>query len=121
MLEPESHELPGTNFEMTVEVAVHDRAHDLTAEDRSYAEKKLAAIVEHFDLVARAELEFDRDLKKRREPVHVVKVTLHMIGHRLPDLRAHEAGRDLRAVVDLLMDKIDGELAELKEKVKPHP
>ena len=104
-----------------MEVLIHDRAHDLTDEERDYAEKKLAAVVDRFDLVSRAELEFDRDLKKRREPLHVAKATLHLVGYRLRDLRASETGSDLRAVVDLLMDKIGGELSELKEKVKPHP
>jgi ribosomal subunit interface protein len=104
-----------------MEVAIHDRTHDVTAEERGYAERKVAALADHFDLIARAEVEFDRDVKKRREPLYVVKVTLHLIGHRLHDLRAHESGRDLRATVDLLMDKIDGELTTLKERVKPHP
>lgn len=119
MLEPETHSYSEPNLQM--EITTHDRTREITAEDRSYAEDKLAAVARHFDLVARADLEFDKDLKKRREPQHVVKVTLHLIGHRLSDLRAHETGRDLRAVVDLVMDKIDGELVALKEQVRPHP
>ncbi|HUZ87580.1 MAG TPA: HPF/RaiA family ribosome-associated protein [Candidatus Baltobacterales bacterium] len=104
-----------------MEVAIHDRTHHVPAEDISYAQGKLSTIAGRFDLVARAELEFDRDLKKRPHPLYVVKVQLYLIGHRLSDLRAHETGRDLRATVDLLMDKIDGELTTLKERVKAHP
>jgi len=79
------------------------------------------ALADHFDLITAAEVEFDRDLKKRREPLHVVKVTLHVVGHRLPDVRAHETGRDLRATFDLAMDKIGGEVTQLKERVMSHP
>lgn len=107
--------------EMTMEVAVHDRTHNVPAEDISYAEGKLSTIASRFDPVARAELEFDRDLKRSQMPLYVVKVHLNLIGHRLSDLRAHETGDDLRATVDLVMDKIDGELTTLKERIKAHP
>jgi ribosomal subunit interface protein len=78
-------------------------------------------LADHFDLITTAEVEFDRDVKKRREPLHVVKVTLHVVGRRLPDVRAHEAGRDLRATFDLAIDKIEGEVTQLKERVRAHP
>jgi ribosomal subunit interface protein len=103
-----------------MEVAIHDRAHNLPAEIRAYVEKKLIGLADHFDLISAAEVEFDRDLKKRREPLHVVKVTVHLLGHRLPDVRAHESGRDLRTTFDLAMDKIGGEVTQLKEQVRAH-
>ena len=104
-----------------MEVAIHDRAHNLSTEVRAYVEKNVKGLADHFDLVTAAEVEFDRDLKKRREPLHVVKVTVHVLGHRLQDIRAHETGRDLRATFDLAIDKIDGEVTQLKERVRAHP
>jgi ribosomal subunit interface protein len=104
-----------------MEVAIHDRTHNLPTEVRAYVEKKVMGLADHFDLITAAEGEFDRDLKKRREPLHVVKVTLHVLGHRLQDIRAHETGRDLRATFDLAMDKIDGEVTQLKDRVRAHP
>ncbi len=104
-----------------MEVTVHDRTHTVEPEFRSYAAAKVAALVDHFDLITSAEIEFDRDLKKRRQPLQVVKITLHLLGHRLADLRAHEAGRVQRATFALALDKIDGELTRLKEQVRPHP
>lgn len=103
-----------------MEVAIHDRAHNLPTEVRAYVEKKVMGLADHFDLISAAEVEFDRDLKKRREPLHVVKVTVHLLGRRLPDVRAHESGRDLRTTFDLAMDKIDGEVTQLKERVRAH-
>ena len=104
-----------------MEVAIHDRTHNLPTEVRAYVERKVIGLADHFDLITAAEVEFDRDVKKRREPLHVVKVTLHVVGHRLPDVRAHEVGRDLRATFDLAMDKIVGEVTQLKERVTAHP
>jgi ribosomal subunit interface protein len=104
-----------------MELAIHDRTHNLPTEVRAYVEKKVMGLADHFDLITAAEVEFDRDLKKRREPLHVVKVTLHVLGHRLQDIRAHETGRDLRATFDLAMDKIDGEVTQLKDRVRAHP
>ncbi len=104
-----------------MEVAIHDRTHNLPIEIRAYVEKKVIGLADHCDLITAAEVEFDRDLKKRREPLHVVKVTLHVVGHRLPDVRAHETGRDLRTTFDLAIDKIDGEVTQLKERTKAQP
>ena len=104
-----------------MEVAIHDRTHKLTAEVRTYVEKKVMGLGDHFDLITAADVEFDRDLKKRREPLHVVKISLRLLGHRLPDVRAHETGRDLRTTFDLAMDKVEGEATQLKERVRAHP
>jgi ribosomal subunit interface protein len=101
--------------------AIHDRTQDVSPEVKTCVEDKVIGLADHFDLISAAEVEFDRDLKKRREPLHVVKVTLHLVGHRLRDLRASETGHDQRATFDLLMAKIDGEVTRLKEQVRAHP
>jgi ribosomal subunit interface protein len=103
-----------------MEVTIHDRTHTVGPELRSYAATKVASLTDHFDLIRSAEVEFDRDLKKRRQPLEVVKITVHLLGHRLADLRAHATGGEQRATFDLAIDKLDGELAELKEQVKSH-
>ncbi|HEY8840678.1 MAG TPA: ribosome-associated translation inhibitor RaiA [Candidatus Dormibacteraeota bacterium] len=101
-------------------MAVHDRTHSLPSDIRAYVENKVSGLADHFDLISAAEVEFDRDLKKRREPLHVVKVTLHLVGRRLRDLRASETGLDQRATFDRAVEKIDGELTRMKERVKAH-
>ena len=117
--------LPGgtwlTNDAIALEVAIHDRTHHLSTEVRAYVESKVLGLGDHFDLVTTAEVEFDRDVKKRREPLHFVKITVHLVGHRLPDLRASETGRDQRTTFDLAMACIDGEVTGLKERVRAHP
>jgi ribosomal subunit interface protein len=103
-----------------MDLAIHDRTHSLPAGVRAYVEMKVMGLADHFDLISAAEVEFDRDLKRRREPLHVVKVTLHLVGHRLRDLRASETGRDQRATFDLVIEKIGGEVTRLKERVRAH-
>jgi ribosomal subunit interface protein len=103
-----------------MEVAVHDRTHSLPNDVRAHVEEKVVALADHLDLISAAEVEFDRDVKKRREPLNVVKVTLHLVGHRLRDLRASETGPDQRATFDRAIEKIDGEVTRLKERVKAH-
>lgn len=120
MLEPEIHSYPEPNSD-DMEITFHDRNHDVPAELVRYALRKLDSVVGRSELVARAEVEFDRDLKKRPSPLYVVKVNLHLIGHRLSDLHAEETGRELRATVDLVIDKIGGELVKLKDRITAHP
>jgi ribosomal subunit interface protein len=104
-----------------MDVVIHDRTHNLPTEVRAHVENKVRGLVDHFDLISSAQVVFDRDLKRSREPLYVVKVTLHVLGHRLPDVRMQETGRDLRATFDLAVDRIDGEVLQLKERVTAHP
>jgi ribosomal subunit interface protein len=105
---------------VNVEVAVHDRTHEISHDFRAYVEKKVIGLADHCDLITAAEVELDRDWKKRREPLHVAKITLHLVGHRLRDLRAHDAGRDQRATFDAVVAKVDGELTRLRGRVTAH-
>jgi ribosomal subunit interface protein len=104
-----------------MQVQISDRTHSLPAELRAYAEERVKSLGDHLDLVAGADVEFIRDLKKRPEPLHVVKINLHLTGHRLPGLRASATGHDPRITFDLALDKISDEVDQLKERVKAHP
>jgi ribosomal subunit interface protein len=103
-----------------VEVSVHDRTQALDPALREYSIHKLNALAEHFEPITSAEVEFDTDLKKRRLPVHVVKLTLHLTGHRLQDLRAHQTGSSLKETFDLALSKLGHELRSLREQVSEH-
>ncbi len=102
-------------------VQISDRTHHLPAELRAYAEERVKTLGDHLDLIAGADVEFILDLKKRPEPLHVVKINLHLLGHRLPGLRVSESGREPRATFDMAMARISDEVVQLKERVKAHP
>ncbi len=104
-----------------MQVQISDRTHHLPSELRAYVEERLESLGDHLDLIAGADVEFTRDVKKRPEPLHVVKINLHLLGHRLPGLRAGATGHDPRITFDLAMIKIAHEVDQLKERVKAHP
>ena len=104
-----------------MQVTLVDRTHELPPDIRDYATRRLASLEGHFDLIQAAEMEFDRDSKRSREPIHVVEVTLRPLAHNQPTLRAREGSRDLRQAVDLALEAIDREVVELKESVRGHP
>jgi ribosomal subunit interface protein len=104
-----------------MQVQISDRTHRLPDELRAYVEERVKSLGDHLDLVAGADVEFILDLKKRPEPLHVVKINLHLLGHRLPGVRASATGRDPRATFDAAMATIGDEMAQLNERVKEHP
>ena len=103
-----------------MEVKIHDRNHDLSPALGDLAVKRLESLASRFSFVHSAEIEFAIDLKKRPHPVHVAKLTLHLIGHRLQDLRAHATSSEPREAFDLALGKLDTELLKLKEQVEAH-
>ncbi len=104
-----------------MDVVIRSRSGDLPEQLRTYVERKARGLGEHLDLVSSVDVEFDRDVKKRPEPLHVVKITLHLLAHRTPDLRVKETGRDQRATFDVAMARMDAEALRLKERIKARP
>jgi ribosomal subunit interface protein len=104
-----------------LEVTIHDRQHILDDSLQSYVTAKVASLSKHFNAASSAEVEFDTDFKNRRSPQHVAKITLHLVGHRLSDLRAHSQGPLARVAFDLAFGVLRGELARVKERVEAHP
>lgn len=103
-----------------MDVVIRDRADHLPGQFRAYVNKKVGRLADYLDLATSADVEFDRDAKKRPEPLHVVKITLHLLAHRAHDLHAREIGRDQRATFDVAMARIEAEAVLLKEKIKAH-
>jgi putative sigma-54 modulation protein len=99
-----------------VKVVIHDRTEELPARVRIYAEQRLLRIARHFDRVAAAEVEFDRE--SSRGLFCSVHITVHMDGRRLPVAKAAETAADPQAALDLALDKLDRQVVKLKEKVR---
>lgn len=104
-----------------MQVQISDRTHHLQADLRAYAETRVLSLDDHLALVARADVEFSRDLKKRPEPLYVVKINLRLLGHRLPGLHVSETGHDPRVTFDVALARISTEVDRLKERVTTHP
>jgi ribosome-associated translation inhibitor RaiA len=104
-----------------MDVVIRDRTHRLSAEVRAYVAKKVTGLGDYLNLVTSADVEFDRDVKKRPEPLYVVKITLHLLAHRASDLRVKETGREQRATFDVAMTRMEAATVQAKERIKAHP
>ncbi len=104
-----------------MDIVIRDRTDHLTDQLRAYVSRKVQGLGDHLDLATSADVEFDREVKKRPEPLHVVKITLHLLAHRTHDLRVKETGRDRRATFDVAITKMEAEAAQLKKRIKAHP
>ncbi len=104
-----------------MDVVIRDRTDHLPAQVRDYVERKVRGLGDYLDLVKSVDVEFDRDVKKRPQPLHVVKITLHVLAHRMSDVRVKETGRDQRATFDVAMARMEAAAAQLNERIKAHP
>ncbi|HVD01944.1 MAG TPA: ribosome-associated translation inhibitor RaiA [Candidatus Dormibacteraeota bacterium] len=104
-----------------LKVQIRDRSGQVPLRLKSYTRRKLRRLVRHFDLLTDAEVEFTEESRRSQEPIHVVDLTVRGIATDLEVLRARESGRELLPVIDLALNKLDGEVTRLKEKVRPYP
>jgi putative sigma-54 modulation protein len=100
-----------------VKVVLHDRTNGLGQEVRDTAHRKLTRLARHFGRVADAEVEFSEERKRSGLATTVVRINLHLDGHRTPVLQARERGADPLSALDLALDKIDRQVVAFKEKV----
>ncbi len=100
-----------------MKVVLLDRTNGLGQEVRETANRKLNRLARHFGKVVDAEVEFSEERKQSDLTTFVVRILLHLDGHRAPALYARERGTDPQSALDLALDKIDRQLVEFKEKV----
>lgn len=104
-----------------MDIVIRDRTDHVPSEVQAYVAKKVTRLGAHLNLATAVDVEFDREVKKRPEPLHVVKITLHTLAHRAPDLRVKETGREQRTTFDMAMTRMEEEAAQLKKRIKEHP
>jgi ribosomal subunit interface protein len=104
-----------------MKVLITDRNGDTPRRAQDHARHGLKRIGRHFDLLTQGEIEFSADSRRSQTPIHVVDLTLRGVAADLPSVRAHGAGHDLAAVIDVTLDRLDGEVLKLKEAVRSHP
>ncbi len=100
-----------------MKVVIHDRTAELAAPLRTYTEKRLSKLSRHFERVLEADVLFTENGRHSQEPERAVKITVRMDGRKTPLLTAHEKGRDLQAVLDLALDKVDRQIVKLKDRI----
>ena len=100
-----------------VKVVVHDRTGELSADLRSYAERKVSRLSRHFDRVAEAEVEFEQETGGPGAAT-LARITVRTDGRRHALVHAGERAYSAEAALQLAVDKIDRQMVKLKEKIK---
>lgn len=102
-----------------MKVVFRDRTELGAPQLRSYAEQRLNRLARHLEKVAVAEVTFAAQSRSRNgvDLEKSVKIIVHADGRKKPILSAEERGHDLRATLDLALDKVDRQCRVLKEKI----
>jgi putative sigma-54 modulation protein len=96
-----------------VRLQVKGKNVELSPALRDYAQKKLGKLEKHLNDSARVELELARERNPSIGASEVAEATVWTKG---PVLRARESSHDMKASIDLLVDKLERQAQRLREK-----
>ena len=85
---------------------------EVTPALREYVETKFSRIERHFDQLTKIQVVLS--VEQRR---HRAESNIHVTG---ADLHADVTHDDMYAAIDLMMDKLDGQVRKHKEKITDH-
>ena len=91
---------------------------DLSPALKDYAQKRLAKLEKHLNDSARVELELAAERNPSIGQSQVAEATVWTKG---PILRARESSHDMKASIDLLVDKLERQAQRLREKRRRGP
>jgi putative sigma-54 modulation protein len=100
-----------------MKVVIHDRTEELAPRLRSYIQRRLGKLGRHFARVLEAEVHFTPESRRNGESEKAVKILVRMDGRKKPLLTAEEHGKDLQAMLDLALEKVDRQVLKLKDKI----
>ncbi|HYM49755.1 MAG TPA: ribosome-associated translation inhibitor RaiA [Candidatus Limnocylindrales bacterium] len=87
---------------------------------KAYAQAKLEKLARHFDHVLEARLELGTEKKKSVESRKVAELTVHMAGRGGAIRKAVQEAEHVREAIDLVIDKMDRQIRDHKERLKRH-
>src|SRR3989440_12574169 len=87
---------------------------------KAYAQAKLEKLARHFDHILEARMELGTDKNKSLETMKVAELTVHVTGRTGNILKAVQAAAHMNEAVDLVIDKMDRQIRQHKEKLKDH-
>jgi putative sigma-54 modulation protein len=90
---------------------------EVTPAIQGYISEKFARISRHFDQVSDIKVLLSIENEKEKERRQKAECSIHVKGH---DFFAETVHSDLYAAVDLLVDKMDQQVAKHKTKVQNH-
>jgi len=87
---------------------------------KAYAQAKLEKLTRHFDHVLQARMELGTEKNKSLETMKVAELTVHVTGRTGNILKAVQSAEHMNEAVDLVIDKMDRQIRQNKEKLKDH-
>src|ERR1700682_4388128 len=87
---------------------------------KAYAQAKLEKLTRHFDHVLEARMELSTERNKSLEDLKVAQLTVHVTGRTGNILKAVQSAEHMNEAVDLVIDKMDRQIRQQKEKLKNH-
>ena len=87
---------------------------------KAYAQAKLEKLTRHFDHILEARMELGTEKNKSLENMKVAELTVHVTGRTGNILKAVQSAGHLNEAVDLVIDKMDRQIRQHKEKLKNH-
>jgi len=87
---------------------------------KAYAQAKLEKLGRHFDHVLEARLELGTEKNKSSENLKVAELTVHVTGRTGNILKAAQSAEHMNEAVDLVIDKMDRQIRDHKERLKDH-
>jgi putative sigma-54 modulation protein len=87
---------------------------------KAYAQAKLEKLARHFDHILEARMELGTEKNKSLETMKVAELTVHVTGRTGKILKAAQSAAHMNEAVDLVIDKMDRQIRQHKEKLKDH-
>lgn len=87
---------------------------------KAYAQAKLEKLARHFDHILEARMELGTEKNKSLETMKVAELTVHVSGRTGNILKAVQSASHMNEAVDLVIDKMDRQIRQHKEKLKDH-
>lgn len=87
---------------------------------KAYAQAKLEKLARHFDHILEARMELGTEKNKSLENMKVAELTVHVSGRTGNILKAAQSATHMNEAVDLVIDKMDRQIRQHKEKLKDH-
>jgi putative sigma-54 modulation protein len=106
--------------EATMEILIQAKKSAADPQMKTYAQAKLEKLARHFDHILQARMELGTEKNKSLETMKVAELTVHVTGRTGNILKAVQSAEHMNEAVDLVIDKMDRQIRQHKEKLKEH-
>src|SRR5260370_25949310 len=106
--------------EATMEILIQAKKSAADPQMKAYAQAKLEKLTRHFDHILQVHMELGTEKNKSLETMKVAELTVHVTGRTGNILKAVQSAEHMNEAVDLVIDKMDRQIRQHKEKLKDH-